>query len=287
MKPTQKKTSFLNFFRWFLRNTLAETCLIPMTRGKNWTHWLARIPANYYQYKKGSVRNVNRNGFKMRLDISDYMQWLLYFGIETEPRDKLYSLVKKDMTIVDIGANIGETSMAFSRIAGPKGKIYSFEPDSNTFLHLEQHLHENNCNNVICVQTALGDKAGKLFLGHNEHNTAGNRISTESGKEIVVDTADNYFSKNPPERIDFIKIDVEGFELRVILGALATIKRYKPLLFCEAVDEFLRIQGSSTQELVALLEKLNYKLTNAYDGNEITSSQIFEGTHFDIIGTPQ
>jgi len=287
VKPTGSKTSILNFFRLPLRNKLAESVLVPLTSNKLWTHWLARIPANYYQYAKGSIRNVTREGFALRLDLSDYMQWLLYFGIETEPREALYELIKPGMTILDVGANIGETSLMFSRLTGDQGQVFAFEPDPDTFSHLKEHLASNKAQNVNPIQFALGDVPGTFFLGHNANNTAGNRISNEHGKEITVTTADKFVPSLQLHQIDFIKIDIEGFEVRMLKGAAATIEKYKPVMFIEAVNEFLQLQGSSTSELLRLLESMNYKSINAYNGKPVDSGMSFTNTHFDIIAKPE
>ena len=287
MKPTGSKTSILNFFRVLLRNKLAEAVLVPLTTNKRWTHWLARIPANYYQYPKGSIRNVTREGFALRLDISDYMQWLLYFGIETEPRQALYELIQPGMTILDVGANIGETSLMFSRLTGKNGQVFAFEPDPDTFAHLKEHLSINHVDNVNPIQFALGDVPGTFFLGHNANNTAGNRISDEHGKEITVTTADQFVPGLHLAHIHFIKIDIEGFEVRMLKGAKDTIEKYKPVMFIEAVNEFLTLQGSSTAELLRLLESMNYKSINAYNGKPVNSGMSFTNTHFDIIAKPE
>lgn len=286
MKKPSAKTGFLNFFRNALKNNVAESLLIHFTNGKQWSHFAARIPANYYQYKKGSVRRVVRNGFQLELDISDYMQWLLYFGVQTEPREALYSMIKPGMIIFDIGANIGETAMMFSRMTGPSGHVYAFEPDPSTFRHLQKHLEWNQCTNVTAVPMALSDKEGQMFIENNPHNTAGNRLSETTGVATTVSTLNHYVASGTFQKIDLLKIDVEGFEMKVLSGAGDTLNKYKPRLFVEAVDAFLQLQQSSTKELVKQLQSHHYRLINAYDQSVVQPEMNFADTHFDIIAEP-
>ncbi len=290
MKNLSFKTKFLNSLRLVFKNKPMESFLFLMTNGKSWNQNIARLPANYYQYSKNSWREVERNGFKFRLDISDYMQWLIYFGIQAEPREKLHSLINPGMTIIDIGANIGETSLAFSKLTGEGGKVFSFEPDPQTFIRLTEHLGINECINVTAINKGLGKTTGELFLEEGQNNSGGNRISPNqinSGKKIEITTLDHFLTITNLEKIDFIKIDVEGYEYNVLLGAEASISKYRPVLFIECVDDFLRDQGASAEMLTSFLEKQKYTLLNAENESIIHSKNNFSNSHFDIIALPK
>ncbi len=290
MKHLSIKTSLLNLPRLVFRNRLMEAVLFSFTNGKSWNELIARVPANYYQYPKGSWRNVERDGLHYHLDISDYMQWLIYFGIKAEPREKLYGLIKPAMHILDIGANIGETSMAFSKLTGVNGSVYSFEPDPQTFERLKKHLELNGCSNVIPVNKGLGKEEGELFLEEGENNSGGNRISpgqqAKQGKKIVITTMDKFAKANSISKIDFIKIDVEGYEYHVLLGAEETIDKHRPAFFIELVDDFLKDQGASSSMLIEFLHLKKYSISNANDGSVVSTETNFADTHFDIIAIP-
>lgn len=289
MNERSLKTDLFNAARLILRNRFAESVLIPFTKGKKWDQFISRVPANYYQYKKGSVRKVQRDGFVFELDISDYMQWLIYFGILAEPRQTLYDLVSADSTVLDIGANIGETTLAFSKLTGEKGKVYAFEPDPDTYEKLERHVALNHCSNVQLINAGLGSSEAEVILESNENNSGGNRISSAKGikgKKIHIITLDEFVKNKKLKLIHLIKIDVEGYEFFVLKGAEKTIENLKPVLFIEVVDDFLKNQGSSAEELVSFLISKNYKLKNANDGTNVTPKTDFINSHFDIIARP-
>lgn len=286
MRPGGTKTSILNVFRLIFRNRVAESLLIPLTRNKMWNDFAPRIPANHYQYPKGSIRKVERNGFHLELDISDYMQWTLYFGVIVEPRQTLYSLVKPGMHIMDIGANIGETALEFSRLTTGSGVVYAFEPDPDTLKKLRHHITINNAKNINVIDYALGSESGFSFLGKNEYNSGGNSITASEGTKINIHTADSFVESNGISRIDFIKIDVEGYEARVLSGAQQLITKFKPVIFAEVVDSFLMNQGSSAKEMLAILKSHGYNLTDAYTGESIDLNTDFTNTHFDVIANP-
>lgn len=289
MKKLSAKTKLLNIPRLVFRNRLMEKILFSLTNGKSWDRLIARLPANYYQYPKGSMRHVDRNGFHYQLDISDYMQWLIYFGIKAEPREKLYSLIKPGMVVLDIGANIGETTMAFSKLAGETGKVFSFEPDPQTFGRLQKHLELNACANVIPVNKGLGREEAEFFLEEGEHNSGGNRIAPgkqAQGKKIAVTTLDRFLEAHDVAKVDFVKIDVEGYEYNVLLGAVKTIDQHRPSFFIELVNDFLQDQGASSGMLVEFLEQKKYSIHNANNETPVTTGTDFTNTHFDIIALP-
>ena len=97
-------------------------------------------------YHKNTMRECTRNGFHYRLDISDYMQHAIYFGLQNDTdfdREFLYSLIKKDAVVLDIGANIGETTLHFARLAS-NGIVFGFEPVPYVFDFFQNNVRLNN-----------------------------------------------------------------------------------------------------------------------------------------------
>lgn len=122
--------------------------------------------------------------------------------------------------VVDAGANIGIYWEFLAKCVGPKGRVHSFEPDPNNFKHLHYLLAK--FPNVVVNELAVGDTTGqsilyvsdKLNVDHRAYLTEGEARRSTPIKSI---TLDDYFA--PGSRVDFIKMDVQGFELRALRDA--------------------------------------------------------------------
>jgi FkbM family methyltransferase len=231
------------------------------------------------------VRRVKINDINFELDISNYMEWVLYFGISVEPRDKLYHLVKNKHYIVDVGANIGETSLHFAKYS-PDSIIYAFEPDPVCYEKCKRNLLLNQFKNIHLYNFGLGDENRKYYLSPDTYNNlGGNKIRPESSHvpNIDVKRLDDVLIRENIKCVDFMKIDVEGFEYRVLKGSEQTIKRFRPVLFIEINDNNLRYQGSSAAELISFLEKYYTNIINANTDKPVFSSDNFNNCHYDII----
>jgi FkbM family methyltransferase len=131
--------------------------------------------------------------------------------------DKIYNpyfLGKKDLTILDLGANIGLTTQYFSQF----GKVYSVEPAKETFECLKK-LIETNGLNAVPIQCAISTTNGETTFYHNNNNITANSLFKElqdGDTEIVkTRTLGELFKENAIEHIDFMKIDIEGEEFNV------------------------------------------------------------------------
>jgi len=247
----------------------------------------ARIAPTHLLYEAPTIRAIVRNGIRFELDVSDYMQWCAYYGIEVEPRRALYSLVRPGQVVLDVGSNVGEVLLNFGRLVGPTGQVCGFEINPRTYQRCLHNIALNPFTNVRVFALGLGAEEGSLLLGTpNSRNSGEDRIVEGAGKTgtaVLVTTLDAFVEAQNIERVDLVKIDVEGFEMNVLRGAQRTLQRFHPRLFIELVDKHLRRQDSSAQELVALLERLGYAVTHAEENRAITSRDSFAGRHFDVI----
>lgn len=144
------------------------------------------------------------------------------------------SLVENDHKVVDIGANIGCTSILFGQIAR---NVTSFEPSPTTFKYLDLNIKNSNLKNIEIHNVGLGCKDENLTLTFSPSSRSGgfvsNLIQASTGH-----TVENISIKNgdfiiKDANVDFIKIDVEGFELNVLKGLTNTIQQNKPIVVAE------------------------------------------------------
>jgi FkbM family methyltransferase len=187
---------------------------------------------------------------KMYVDPIDtwIYQPLLKTGILEREVTKLFiENVKRGMTIIDIGANIGYYTLIAAKLIGKKGRVYAFEPELSNFNLLIKNIKLNNYKNVIAIQKAVSDRDEKTRLFLSESNREGHRIyNLKEGRrfiEIETTTLDNFF-KNREGEIDVIKMDIEGAEIAALKGMNNILKANQKLkLFIEFVP-FILSKGS-------------------------------------------
>ena len=130
--------------------------------------------------------------------------------------------VKEDATIFDIGAWKGDTAYFFSKKCSNKARIYAFEPDDYAFQILEKIKEKYKLNNVITKNILLSNAEKEIdFISMIEN--------TPTIKKNAI-TIDKFVEENNIEKIDYIKMDVEGAERNILEGAIKTIKKFKPSL---------------------------------------------------------
>ncbi|MCS7073595.1 MAG: FkbM family methyltransferase [Bacteroidia bacterium] len=262
-----------------------ERWLVTQTLGKTYdSFWVKLIPFNNH-YSPNTIREVERDGIRYRLDISDYMEYTLYFGIQTEPRNQLYSLIQDSMVVFDIGTNIGETLLNFAK-RNPTGTNYGFEPVPYLYERASYNISINPFKSIKLHNLALSNTKETLYFSlPNNHNSGGISMSKQKNsdmKEVQAIPLDDFVTENQITKVDFIKIDVEGFELNVLLGAKQTLLSQKPKLFIELSNSNLLRQNHSSKQLVEFLTDLGYTIQHAETNQPITAAFPFENTHFDI-----
>jgi FkbM family methyltransferase len=145
-----------------------------------------------------------------------------------------------DSVILDIGANIGVTAAMAARLSNA-GAIYCVEPSPRAFACLKAMADANGFHHVSCIQSAMGSSPGTMFLA--EYDTMAFSHASDSGTEVPVQTLDDLVAQLALERIDLIKLDVEGSELEVLKGGHSAIRRFDPTVFMEFNSFTLSVFG--------------------------------------------
>jgi FkbM family methyltransferase len=155
---------------------------------------------------------------------------------------------------VDVGANVGEVSIILSQRAGAGGHVYAFEPHPRIYQYLKGNLALNDCANVTATNAAVGDAPGTVRLSDEKHDDM-NRVIDNGAIEVPCTTLDAAVPKSP---IAFMKIDVEGGELRVLQGARDTLSR-TACVNCEMGEDHYRRYGYGMAELIAFLGDAGFR----------------------------
>lgn len=195
-------------------------------------------------------------------------QWLLDHGnTSTIEAYNCYQSIKEfsEPVIFDIGANIG-TFTTWMAKAFPNGKIYSFEPQRQVFQMLSGNAAINNLYNVYTYNIGLGKENTKIefeepnYFEKNDYGTFSlveNVISQTTNNKIVVqiNTLDWFVEYYNVPKIHLLKIDVEGMDLDVLIGAAKTIKKHFPVIFIEHSDN----RKSIIEDIKKFLDQFEYR----------------------------
>lgn len=206
------------------------------------TSFLKRI-ARRTLFRNGAVRRIVFGpcaGFSYRVSEATGMSaW--YSGPEREVQSAFQAIVRAGDTVMDVGANWGLHTLLLSRLAGPNGRVFAFEPYAPILDELSWHVHANRCSNVNILSTALSDECGlaafepgnSAFTGRLCDQSERGVLSPLARREVVARRLDELLGELDVTRIKLIKIDVEGAESRVIDGAFSALNQFRPSLVIE------------------------------------------------------
>jgi len=217
-----------------------------------------------YQLFKGVIRKTRYHDLQLILHIDDWIQENLYFLGEYEHAElkAIESFITNDAIFIDIGANFGLYTLHVSRLINKNGQIICFEPFSENFDSLTQNIVLNGLPNVHLENIAIGEKEGVINLYYDKRENNLGMVSAtplERGitEEVKVVSLDTYLKNIHFNKIDLIKIDVEGFEYSVLSGMKNTLKSFHPSLLVEILDGNESFNQNSTCE--NLLKEFGYR----------------------------
>jgi FkbM family methyltransferase len=208
--------------------------------------------------------HVVRNGRRFVLNPGDFVQRdFFWFGEQDrmEPR-VLARLLTSGSVLFDVGANFGYYAITLADALGQDCRVFAFEPFPSTYSHLRRHIELNALDDVIrAYPVALADKAGFARMAMDNRNSGAAALSDSDGIERVeVSTLDNFCAAHAIDRLDLLKVDVEGYEERLLIGGAETIARLSPLIFIELNPPALARAGSTVDRVVARLREHGYEL---------------------------
>lgn len=205
-----------------------------------------------------SIRRC-RHGYFMYLPGDRYVgRCLELYGEYSEGEVALFrQLVPRGGTVVEVGANIGSLTVPLSRMAGPSGQVIAFEPQRAVFNVLCGNVALNGLSNVTPLRVAVGRAPGRIaipLLGYGDKgNYGGVAVGARSGGPMEDVAMDRLDSLEVP-RLDLLKIDVEGAEVDVIVGAEALLQRFRPAIFVE------NDRKEHSHDLISAIERHDYRL---------------------------
>lgn len=205
--------------------------------------------------------------WKLLLDKDDLaMSGYLALGSYEPETIKLFrESLKEGATVVDIGTNLGYYTVIAGKKVGPKGRVFGYEPNMDSFNLLHRNILINNFDNITPINLALSNILGEraLYLGDNKctHSFADNR-KTGKNEVVATDTLDNSLKKYGSPKIDVIKMDIEGAEILALEGMTETINRSRELIiFTEFYPKAIKRLGRSPIEFLEKMRDFGFSIS--------------------------
>lgn len=209
--------------------------------------------------KSGMNNNfsIQRNNYVLKFHNSA-LAADLWVNTDTRQDDEnlLKAYCKTSDVVLDIGANIG--SVALSLAAHVK-EIYAFEPHPKIYSFLKSNIDLNKASNVHPFNYGLGKEEGTLYFSDKSDDSQ-NCIKTQGNTEVTIRTLDKLLEDGTIAPPHIIKIDVEGYETQVLMGAKATCERVR-ILYVECIDSSLKKYGSSEEMLVKIIQNYGFQVS--------------------------
>ncbi|MBO6657052.1 MAG: FkbM family methyltransferase [Pseudomonadales bacterium] len=154
---------------------------------------------------------------------------------ETHVIDMIVKYAQRGTTILDVGAHIGVHSLIMSKLAGPTGRVYAYEPQKKLYRELVHNMRLNDAINVVPMRYAAGDTLAVIEMNPPTQGNEGGTSVGEGGDQAELRTIDSFGFKN----VSLIKLDVEHLEDQVLEGARQTILESNPVILVEIQGGYL------------------------------------------------
>jgi FkbM family methyltransferase len=219
---------------------------------------------------------VNRRGLRWHLDLSEGIDFSIYLlgSFEHSTVVTLQKLVNPGDVVFDIGANVGAHTLGLARSVGPAGRVFAFEPSLFAFEKLKDNLALNPelAERTHPRQILLAAEPSELThteiyaswpLKENGSVHPKHRGRLVATRGASVDTLDHFAEREGIDRVNLIKMDVDGQELPVLQGGLRILKEFRPVLLIEISPYVQAEQNNSFSSFVSLLRDAGYSLQDA------------------------
>jgi FkbM family methyltransferase len=208
---------------------------------------------------------VRLGEFRFYTDDGDSLGLLAHRDYEPSEQELYRAIIQPGETCVELGANLGVFAVLFGHLVGAGGKVYSFEPSPTNVALLRRNLALNAITNVEVIEKAASNRAETVTLHLSQWNCGDNRIYASNlvsdGAVAVEAVALDEFFASKPDHIDFLKIDIQGAELKALQGMEKMLHGNRVArILMEFWPYGLVRCGSEPGEVLKLLRRHGYSL---------------------------
>lgn len=208
-----------------------------------------------------------RFGGSMLVDLTQVVQFEIFYLGDWEQNvvRALQRFVRPGDIVLDLGANVGFFTILLAKCVGSGGHVFAFEPFPANRRRLEENIRLNNLTNVTVEAFAITDHSGTLEVRHPDADGTINFSLASPGHSLLTVstiTLDEYITLRRLDRVDLIKIDIEGAEVMALRGAKKLLGSSRaPVLCCEVHPLWLPAFDSSVEEFHQVAGELGYELS--------------------------
>jgi FkbM family methyltransferase len=210
--------------------------------------------------------DLERRGFRWHLSMDRYIDRQIATKGTFEPAttELVLKFVKPGMTVLDVGANIGYFTLLFGRQVGPSGRVWAFEPVKRYQEAIKLHLQTNRLDDTVqLLSFGLSDRTLRVPISVDEFGASMHSASSSTTfeiEEIDIARLDDVVREQNINKVDFIKLDIDGHEPAFVRGAQSTIRSHMPVMVLEFAQAWLDVAGEDARTLKTAIEELGYTL---------------------------
>jgi FkbM family methyltransferase len=248
---------------------------------------LARFNETYGVYVPETLEVELPYGARLECYMREYvqMQMWLYGGYEPTESYLVCSSVDESTCMVDAGANIGQYTIQVGKCLGLEGSVHAFEPAKDNYSRLARNVANNGLSNrcvinqmalsdqKIWCETVLPEECQGEFPNHGAFYIR--EVPESTANAVTSIDLDTYCDKRRLHKVDLMKIDVEGNEVKVLAGARRIIGKSRPMIVMEVNRRALERVGSSLEDLSAEVYSLGLNAIRI--GNSSRECEKLEG----------
>jgi FkbM family methyltransferase len=244
----------------FVRNPLAR-CLRSLPLKGRWR--IAELLSRFFPTEPATfdLAEVGRVTLDLSIPAQQHVYWAGLSRDDAAMIRLARAMLPRDGVFVDVGAHVGLHTLAIAAHVAAGGAVVAFEPHPLNHRLLLHNLEQNHLRHVVAENLGLADAAATLT--GTSRPGVGNWSLASHGEyrfEVKLVRLDDYWRDHPLPRLDLMKIDVEGAEVRMLRGARQTIERFHPLIVFEVCPSWLAKMQTSPAELFAELLDHGYRI---------------------------
>jgi FkbM family methyltransferase len=262
---------------WYARH-------VPYHRGKT---RLSRYLRDTFGVELEGETVERRDGLWWSLDRGDYMSQDLYWSGANDRAELRHALrvMPRGGVMLDVGANFGSYCITIAARLRDQCTIHAFEPHPIVFARLRKNIALNGAAAVTAYQEGLSDREDTAGLVEMRGHSGATYL--RPGREVAVTTLDRFCERASIARLDLLKIDAEGAELRILRGGAAALARFRPVLLLELNAPTLEREESSIANVLAWLRSSDYRVYSIHPLREIVpGAGPLPGAVFNVLCLP-